>query len=63
MGYSTTNLNVTLEDSEGNWNVGIFAHNLEDKHRLTSTQSPLLGVAMGQYGLDMTYGIRATVNF
>ncbi|WP_273181046.1 TonB-dependent receptor [Methylophaga thalassica] len=61
--YSTTNLNVTLEDSEGNWNVGIFAHNLEDKHRLTSTQSPLLGVAMGQYGLDMTYGIRATVNF
>lgn len=61
--YSTTNVNVTLEDTDGDWTVGLFAHNLENKHRLTSTQSPLLGVAMGQYGLDMTYGIRATVNF
>ncbi|MDG6098430.1 TonB-dependent receptor [Alteromonas sp. ZYF713] len=61
--YSTTNINVSLEDTDEGWMVGLYAHNLEDKHRLTATQSPLLGVAMGQYGIDMTYGIRAKFNF
>lgn len=61
--YSTTNVNISLEDADGGWMVGVYAHNLEDKHRLTSTQTPLLGVAMGQYGIDMTYGVRATINF
>ncbi len=61
--YSTTNVNISIEESDGIWSVDFYAHNLEDEYRVASTESPLLGIAMAQYNIDMTYGARFTYNF
>ncbi len=61
--HSTTNLDLTLESVEDTWSVSAYIRNLEDKRRVQSTQSPLLGMGMASYGPDLTYGVRFNYNF
>ncbi len=59
--YSTTNMNVDLRGED--WTLGVYAHNIEDENRISMTQTPLVGITMAQYNVDMTYGARFTYNF
>lgn len=59
----TTNFSLTLASAEDKWSVTAWVRNLEDENRLRSSQAPLLGMALAQYGPDQTYGLRMNYNF
>ncbi|MBN27826.1 MAG: TonB-dependent receptor [Alteromonadaceae bacterium] len=61
--HSRTNAYLTVEDADNRWSARLYARNLEDKNRLTSTQDPVIGVAQASYGEDMTYGLSVNYNF
>ncbi len=61
--YDTTSASMTLEDSEGAWSATAWVRDIQDEHTLQSSQTPLLGLAMGSYSPGMTYGLSARFNF
>jgi len=61
--HTRTDVDLTLTNYDDKWSVSAYARNLEDKRRVQSTQNPLLGMAMTQYGPPMTYGVRLNYNF
>lgn len=61
--YTMTDVDLTLRSAADTWSVSVFARNLEDERRITSTQVPLLGMAMAQHGPPLTYGARFNYNF
>lgn len=58
-----TNANLTLASDNNTWSISAYARNLEDKHRLQSSQPSILGAAMAMYGPDLTYGVRVSYGF
>jgi iron complex outermembrane recepter protein len=61
--HSKTDFDLTLISPNDTWSIGAYVYNLEDDRIVQSTQTPLLGMAMSQFGPGMTYGMRLNYNF
>ncbi|MEZ5897640.1 MAG: TonB-dependent receptor [Parvularculaceae bacterium] len=61
--HTRTDVSLALEQQDGKWYIRGWARNLEDKNRVRASQSPLLGMANVQVGIDLTYGVDIGMRF
>lgn len=61
--YWSTDLNLTLRDSEGGWSIGGYVNNLEGDRQMSRPQASPLGFATSTYTAPRTYGIRIAADF
>jgi iron complex outermembrane receptor protein len=61
--YSSTDASLTLRAPDDKWSLSAYGRNLEDKRRMLSAQTPVIGVGMVSYGAGATYGVRLQASF